>query len=219
MDKWDYIMRDSLHAGLGQGPNVIEIERLLRFYRPAYVESDKSWHMAFRTSETENVLRIFSQRLTLHRKVYCHKTTRALEAMFVDIFSLLDPILHLRELSLRASNGDEGGVEEFLRLDEHSLWVLASSQFPILMKNLAYFEDNLRKSEKLCQRIQFRQFYSIVGKFYKKSIGASPVNKSYSAGNELVSAEDMTYLDGTLDSEETRKNEAISADVSVKTST
>nr|CDS16351.1 Metal dependent phosphohydrolase HD region [Echinococcus granulosus] len=162
VDKWDYIMRDSLHAGLGQGSGVIEVERMLRFYRPAYHASGDAWHMSFRSSEASNVLRIFSQRTRLYHSVYSHKTTLALGAMFVDILNALDSILQLRDLSLRACAGDDHAMEAFLRLDEHLLWAMASSQYLLPPETSPTIKANLRQ---LCQRIEFRQLYSFVGKF------------------------------------------------------
>ncbi|VEL37645.1 unnamed protein product [Protopolystoma xenopodis] len=35
VDKWDYLLRDSLYAGLGHGSGILELERFLLFYRPA----------------------------------------------------------------------------------------------------------------------------------------------------------------------------------------
>ncbi|VDK34327.1 unnamed protein product [Taenia asiatica] len=173
VDKWDYIMRDSLHAGMGQGSGVIEVDRMLHFYRPAYHTSDDAWHMSFRSSEYSNVLRIFSQRTRLFRSVYCHKTTLAIEAMFIDILNALDSAHHLRDLSLRACAGDDNAIEDFLRLDEHCLWAMASSQYLHVPETSPQIKANLRRSAQLCQRIEFRQLYSFVGKFFvieKKSL-------------------------------------------------
>eukprot|EP00108_Taenia_solium_P012440 TsM_000700800 transcript=TsM_000700800 gene=TsM_000700800 len=166
VDKWDYIMRDSLHAGMGQGSGVIEVDRMLHFYRPAYHTSDDAWHMSFRSSEYSNVLRIFSQRTRLFRSVYCHKTTLAIEAMFIDILNALDSAHHLRDLSLRACAGDDNAIEDFLRLDEHCLWAMASSQYLHVPRTSPLIKANLRRSAQLCQRIEFRQLYSFVGKFF-----------------------------------------------------
>lgn len=166
VDKWDYIMRDSLHAGMGQGSAVIETDRMLRFYRPAYHTSDDAWHMSFRSSEYSNVLRIFSQRSRLFRSVYSHKTTLAIEAMFIDILNALDSAHHLRDLSLRACAGDDNAMEDFLRLDEHCLWAMASSQYLHVPETPLQIKANLRRSAQLCQRIEFRQLYSFAGKFF-----------------------------------------------------
>ncbi|VDM31557.1 unnamed protein product [Hydatigera taeniaeformis] len=165
VDKWDYIMRDSLHAGMGQGQGVIEVERMLRFYRPAYYASDDAWHMSFRSSEYSNIMRIFSQRTRLFRSVYAHKTALTIEAMFIDILNALESTLHLRDLSLRACAGDDNAIEKYLQLDEHCLWVMASSQYPHPSEASSLIKADLLRSTHLCQRIEFRQLYSFVGKF------------------------------------------------------
>ncbi|VDM01306.1 unnamed protein product [Schistocephalus solidus] len=88
-DKWEYILRDSFYLGWGQGCSTLELERFLWFYRLVFhppeassdcggEESCGSWHMSFRDSEIENVMRTFSQRLHLHRQVYSHKTSKAI---------------------------------------------------------------------------------------------------------------------------------------------
>ncbi|KAL5111154.1 Deoxynucleoside triphosphate triphosphohydrolase SAMHD1 [Taenia crassiceps] len=166
VDKWDYIMRDSLHAGMGQGSGVIEVDRMLRFYRPAYHTSDDAWHMSFRASEYSNVLHIFSQRLRLFRSVYFHKTALAIETMFIDILNALDSAHHFRDMSLRACAGDDNAIEEFLRLDEHCLWAMASSQYLHVSGTSLQIEADMRRSARLCQRIELRQLYSFVGKFF-----------------------------------------------------
>ncbi|VUZ42264.1 unnamed protein product [Hymenolepis diminuta] len=199
VDKWDYIMRDSLHAGFGQGSSIIELDRLIRFYRPALDPADGAWHMAFRASERENVLRIFSQRLCLYRKLYSHKTTRALEAMYLDIFNALDPILHLRDICLSAASGDSEALHEFLRLDEHSLWSMASSGFPRLLKESSpEIEENLRRCRILCQRIQLRQFYSLVGRFDLNVKKPLPKCRSCSKNQQDISRDGRFFLDSTF---------------------
>ncbi|VDN99138.1 unnamed protein product [Rodentolepis nana] len=213
VDKWDYIMRDSLHAGFGQGSSVIELERLLRFYRPALDPADGAWHMAFRTSERENVLRIFSQRLSLHRKLYSHKTTRVLEAMYLDILNALDPILHLRDLSLRAANGDKKGLSEFLLLDEYSLWAMSTFQSLLLVTSISpEIEENLNRCSILRQRIQFRQFYSFVGGFvmhkWKTLLKLQPCSRS----QQDFTRGDRLFLDSTFAEAESRLLGALDAE-------
>lgn len=155
-----------MHAGLGQGASVLELGRMLQFYRPSFVSTDCAWHMAFRSSERDNVFQVFSQRLCLRRKVYTHKTACILESMYLDIFNALDRVLNLRELSLRASNGDEEALSEFIRLDEHSLWAMALVKLQGLLRHFSLdIDENLRRYNQLYQRIQFRQLYSLVGKF------------------------------------------------------
>ncbi|KAM7540226.1 hypothetical protein Aperf_G00000026693 [Anoplocephala perfoliata] len=215
IDKWDYIMRDSLHAGLGQGAAIIEVERMLRFYRPSFVSADGAWHMAFRSSERENVLQIFSQRLCLHRKVYLHKTSRILESMYQDIFSALDRILNLRELSLRAFNGDEEALAEFLRLDEHSLWATSLLQFRGLSR---YFSpdisESLRQLNQFRQRIQFRQFYSVVGKFkMSKKESLSEWKSRIELYNRDLPKTEQLVLDATYAGAQSRFLSAFDAEV------
>ena len=159
-------MRDSFHTGMGEGSSVLEISRMIRFYRPAYHAGEGTWHMSFRFSETENIFHVFYQRLRLHRTVYTHKTICALETMFIDALDALDPILHLRDTSLRAVKGDGCAMEAFLQLNEHVLWATALAQFPQVLNSQPQFEGNLQRSALLCQRIQFRKLYCLVGKFY-----------------------------------------------------
>lgn len=86
VDKWDYLLRDCLHSGLGASGTSVDIDRFLRFYRPfLHTDKDKGdeneskcWHLSFRDTELENLLRTFSLRQHLHQKVYQHKTVTAI---------------------------------------------------------------------------------------------------------------------------------------------
>ncbi|VDD80200.1 unnamed protein product [Mesocestoides corti] len=207
VDKWDYIMRDSFHAGLGQGSCVIELERLLRFYRPAYHASDDSWHMSFRVSELENVMRVFTQRLRLRSSVYAHKTTLAIEAMFIDIFNALDPVLHLRDLSLRAATGDNSALDAFLRMDEHCIWGIASCYSIWPFKILPDMAENLRRSACLCERIQTRQLYSIVGCFYAvREIDVVNAQEPLEVDCEALTARKIVLMATLYDADKGQKN-------------
>uniref|UniRef100_A0A0V0J3H5 Deoxynucleoside triphosphate triphosphohydrolase SAMHD1 n=2 Tax=Schistocephalus solidus TaxID=70667 RepID=A0A0V0J3H5_SCHSO len=187
-DKWEYILRDSFYLGWGQGCSTLELERFLWFYRLVFhppeassdcggEESCGSWHMSFRDSEIENVMRTFSQRLHLHRQVYSHKTSKAIAAMFLDILKELDSVMQLRELTLLAATSDDlAHLSAYLRLDDYAIWAMASN-YMSLPPALAYKDDHkavFARTANLCRRIQTRHLYTFIGCIYCVSSNAEP---------------------------------------------
>lgn len=89
VDKWDYLLRDCYYAGLGSSATNVDIDRFIRFYRPVLHESDDgnaSWHLSFRDTELENMLRTFSLRQHLHQKLYQHKTVMSISVGYEKYF-------------------------------------------------------------------------------------------------------------------------------------
>ncbi|TPP59387.1 Metal dependent phosphohydrolase HD region [Fasciola gigantica] len=99
MDKCEYLLRDSLYAGMGRGAAMVDLERFMRFFRPAAYKAEEkimttnstqsvtkqgasgSWHMCFCESEMDNVIRIFNLRNHLHKKLYKHRKVTAINAL------------------------------------------------------------------------------------------------------------------------------------------
>lgn len=203
VDKWDYLMRDCFHIGMGQGCSVLDLERFLRFYRPAEVVQggqEVGWHLCFRDSEMENVLRVFNNRLHLHRQIYSHKTSTEIEVdmiklytyiiavywirfsikmkvffflkfqtMLLDVCSELDPVLHLRTTTFKSLTSDDNSdyLSKYLRFDEVNLWAMASNAMHWTCNASSDEEkDSLDRAQRLCQRIQMRHLYTMVGTIY-----------------------------------------------------
>nr|VZI42138.1 unnamed protein product [Spirometra erinaceieuropaei] len=188
VDKWDYILRDSFYLGWGQGCSTLELERFLWFYRLVFhpskaasgcggEESSGCWHMSFRDSEIENVLRTFTHRLHLHRQVYSHKTSKAIGTMILDILNDLDSVMQLREVTLLAATSDNlSHLSAYLRLDDYAVWTMASNSLSLLpeIPHQGSRETVFARTADLCQRIQTRQLYTFIGCIYCVSSKTEP---------------------------------------------
>ncbi|VDN09279.1 unnamed protein product [Dibothriocephalus latus] len=181
VDKWDYILRDSFYLGWGPGCSTLELERFLWFYRLVFHPSDAStdcggkemsggWHMSFRDSEIENVMRTFSQRLHLHRQVYTHKTSKAVAVS-------LDSVMQLRELTLLAATSDDPKhLSAYLRLDDYAIWAMATNSLslPPALPYMGNQETAFARTTNLYRRIQTRHLYAFIGCIYCVSSNVEP---------------------------------------------
>ncbi|KAF5403148.1 hypothetical protein PHET_03164 [Paragonimus heterotremus] len=198
VDKWDYLLRDCLHAGLGHGCATIDLERFMHFCRPAphpmrrkcaqsEVEeeeeaencqshglsnhpspiTDSQWHLSFRDTELENVLRTFGLRQHLHQKLYQHKTVTSIAHMANDLLDLVEPVLKLRDISLRALESDEPeDLDAFLQLHDSLLWDIYYKRFFTLIPDQP-IPEALEKAHKLVYRILSRQLYVYVDSVFE----------------------------------------------------
>ncbi|TGZ61399.1 hypothetical protein CRM22_008008 [Opisthorchis felineus] len=185
VDKWDYLLRDCLHAGLGHGSATIDLERFMHFCRPAphpraeyddvmfgtrtvVDDPDKpsySWHLSFRDTELENVLRTFGLRQHLHQKLYQHKTASAISCMVLDMLEFIEPVLQFRSLSLKALEGnDTGDLVNFLQLHDHILWDVYNRRFHTPTGPVS---ESLEQARSLVDRILRRQLYSYVDSVFE----------------------------------------------------
>lgn len=86
--------------------------------------------------------------------------------MLGDIFHAFDPLLHLRTVALK-SLSDQKYLSEYLKMDEVSLWALASDSLPTTFKvDTPESKAMFAQTRGICRRIQTRCLYPIVGTFY-----------------------------------------------------
>ncbi|EER03828.1 SAM domain and HD domain-containing protein, putative [Perkinsus marinus ATCC 50983] len=114
VDKFDYIMRqprqhlvpDCHHSGV-QGE--CEVPRLIM--NAKILMSDGFPTICWPDKEFENLCAIFRTRESLHRRMYQHRTVKAVEAMIKEAFKLAAPHIEIKGL-------DENGSEAFKSLSE-----------------------------------------------------------------------------------------------------
>ncbi|THD19476.1 Deoxynucleoside triphosphate triphosphohydrolase SAMHD1 [Fasciola hepatica] len=178
VDKCDYLLRDSHHAGMGHGAAILDLERFMHFFRPASCPTGEefnaevarpvmrtnrsgSWHMCFYESEMDNVIRIFNLRNHLHKKLYKHKKMTAMTYMFVDALELLEPTMRWRELSINALDPEnKEAMTGFLQLTDHLFWDIYNKR--IYLPNRVEACPGLDKASKLLNRLLTRDFYRYV---------------------------------------------------------
>ena len=90
-----------------------------------------------------SVLRLFHTRYSLHKQVYSHRVSKAVEYMLCDVLLLADPVLHLSQAILSA--------EQYCRLTDCVLKQIECST-----------EAALQPARELILRIRTRKLYRLV---------------------------------------------------------
>ncbi|CAH8839603.1 unnamed protein product [Trichobilharzia szidati] len=193
VDKWDYLLRDCLYAGLGTSGANVDVDRFLRFYRPfMHTDRDKcndgesnSWHLSFKDTELENLLRTFSLRQHLHQKVYQHKTVTAISAMIIDALELIDPVLNLRSITMKALKCENpNDLDEFLKLHDSLLWDIYYGRGLLSQITTESFQPRIQQAQKLIHRILNRDLYTYIDSIYDMSYYApNDADKSHQSSN------------------------------------
>ncbi|QRW02008.1 glycoside hydrolase family 43 protein [Ceratobasidium sp. AG-Ba] len=134
VDKFDYIQRDT-HARRKQMNDVTS--RLIRSARVIDNQicyADKDWYM---------VSQLFESRFSLHKMIYNHKSSKAVELMIIDALVKAEPFLHLADKIHDA--------EEYLYLNDSVLLQIERSK-----------DLELAESREIIRRIRTRQLYKHV---------------------------------------------------------
>ncbi|KAF4654571.1 SAM domain and HD [Perkinsus chesapeaki] len=166
VDKFDYIMRDCHHSGV-QGE--CEVPRLIM--NAKIIMSDGFPTICWPDKEFENLCAIFRTRESLHRRMYQHRTVKAVEAMIKEAFKLAAPYIEIL-------GNDENGNEVFKPLRES----IEDPQALRVMTNwLAHYIEHatairfvggqvpqipaLEEASRILKDIQRRRIWKVVGKF------------------------------------------------------
>ncbi|KAG8935004.1 hypothetical protein FRC01_010509 [Tulasnella sp. 417] len=88
VDKWDYIARDT--RAVGETCTLVAS----RLIHAARVIDDT---ICYDWKDAQSIYELFYSRYSLHKRVYNHKTTRAIGYMIVDALLAAEPVLHLAE--------------------------------------------------------------------------------------------------------------------------
>ncbi|KAG8865395.1 hypothetical protein FRB96_000285 [Tulasnella sp. 330] len=88
VDKWDYIARDT--KAVGETCTLVAS----RLIEAARVIGDQ---IAYNWKDAQSVYELFYSRYSLHKRIYSHKTAKAVEHMIVTALIAAEPVLHLAE--------------------------------------------------------------------------------------------------------------------------
>jgi len=154
VDKFDYLMRDGLQLNMFN----FNPERLMLHCR---VIDDE---ICFNSKSCFELYDMFHTRYSLHKKVYSHSVTKAIEYMMSDAFSLAD-----RALGLSSCLDDPA---EYMRLTDGLVRTIECSKDP-----------DLAASRAIIRRIRKRELYKMV-----ESV-LVPADRQADAG--LLSARDL----------------------------
>ena len=107
VDKFDYLCRDGFSVGLMN--QMCEPSRLILTAR--VIDNQ----ICFHSKDAFTVYSILQTRYTMFKQVYCHRVSKAVECMLVDILDLADPVL---DITSKLNN-----VEEFVFLYAYHFFV------------------------------------------------------------------------------------------------
>lgn len=143
VDKFDYLLRDCHNSGVKAS---YDYNRLIKFSR---VINDE---ICYQAKEAYNIYELFHTRYRMYKSVYYHRIARAIEHMYCDILSLIDPIIGLRDII--------NSAELFARLNDSIIFNSALNQAA----------DNILK------RIHLRDLYQMVDEIIDDKIVIRPID-------------------------------------------
>jgi HD superfamily phosphohydrolase len=146
VDKYDYIVRDAymLHQKTGFDHSrlvdqIVIIDNNICYPKQIIYES----------------YRLFHARYELHKLIYCHKSVIAAQLMLVELFFLLDPILHI------SSSVDD--MDRFCKMtDEYILTSIdhLTEKYCTIDEK---FVENIKKAKEIIDRINKHDLYVFIG--------------------------------------------------------
>ncbi|CAG8620082.1 27674_t:CDS:2, partial [Dentiscutata erythropus] len=134
VDKFDYLNRDCYNLGM---KSLFDSSRLMKF---SCVIDGK---IAYNHKECFNIYEMFHTRYSLHKKVYNHRVSRAIDYMIADALVEADPYFNFK--------GAIEDAKEYIKLDDS---ILSRIEFTDCKE--------LETSRKIIKRIRRRDLYKLV---------------------------------------------------------
>lgn len=153
VDKWDYMLRDSLALSIGVTFDYKRFIKNTDLYRPE--EEDGCVRMQIRDKEAESVQDMFMDRARLHNRGYQHGTVLIIDRMILDALLSADdyfPIVTATGDSLKLSEACDN-IEAFLQLTDD--FIMRSIQFSRI--------PELTNAQSTIKNIIKRKLYKKVG--------------------------------------------------------
>lgn len=146
VDKFDYLCRDAHSCGV---KIPLDFNRIMQFSR---VIGDE---ICYKYTEYMNLYELFQTRAAMHRKVYTHRKSKAIEFMVVDALIEAEPALKITEKIYNAA--------DFVRLDDGIIDMIEN--LDVLGPLVTLDEGNeasIRSAQKIIARLRNRQLYKYV---------------------------------------------------------
>ncbi|KAL1743865.1 hypothetical protein HDZ31DRAFT_39918 [Schizophyllum fasciatum] len=132
VDKFDYLLRDS--KMLGMMHNCIDASRIIRSSR--VIDNQ----ICYEVKDADSLFDVGELRYKLHKKIYHHKTAKAIEYMIIDALILAEPHMRIAQRVFQP--------EKYLHLtDEVMGWIEASE------------DPDLKPAQAILERIRKRDHY------------------------------------------------------------
>ncbi|GJQ13435.1 hypothetical protein GpartN1_g5226.t1 [Galdieria partita] len=134
VDKFDYLVRDTRATGLKFG---FDHSRLMQYCRVI-----DNW-LCYHQKEIFNMYDMFNLRFKLHKIVYNHRTSKAIDYMLMDILLYADSYFDISKSIFDCTN--------FIRMTDSILYAIEHSR-----------EPSLEKSQKILHSLRKRELYKFV---------------------------------------------------------
>lgn len=171
-DKFDYFARDCLNLGVKSN-----FDHLRYFQNVRILPVDGELQLGLRDKLVFNIYELFHTRWSLHHRVYQHKTTKAIEDMITDAFTLLD---HKYNFSTAISD-----MEEYAKLTDSIFYEIIRSKDQ---------DESTKKAQEIVRRIQRRELYKFCGETQpttKLDIGALEVAEEIASFDSDLSPDEL----------------------------
>ncbi|CAG8592316.1 10626_t:CDS:10, partial [Cetraspora pellucida] len=162
VDKFDYLNRDCYNLGM---KSLFDSSRLMQF---SCVIDDS---IAYNHKECFNIYEMFHTRYSMHKKVYNHRVSRAINYMIADALVEADPYLKIKE-AIR-------DPKKYIKLNDSILSMIEHSD-----------REELEASRNIIKRIRRRDLYKLVSecsipKLYKNMVTKEKLDEHFGANNSL----------------------------------
>jgi len=147
VDKFDYLERDAYYCGTKVA---CDYNRIMQFSR---VIGDE---ICYKSTEYMNLYQLFHDRATMHRSVYTHKKSKAIEFMVVDALLEAEPALRLCD---KIDN-----PKDFAFLDDGILDLIENFDVlgPLLNNIDEGHHSRIKSAQAIISRLRKRQLYKYV---------------------------------------------------------
>ncbi|KAJ3079733.1 SAM domain and HD [Quaeritorhiza haematococci] len=137
VDKFDYLLRDCFNLGMKSS---YDPTRLMTFSR--VIDNE----ICFYHKESFNLYEMFQTRYSIFKRIYTHKTSKAIEYMLTDAMLAADPFLHISD---RVED-----PKQYVHLTDSIITEIERSK-----------DDQLRKSREIIRRLRKRDLYVLADQF------------------------------------------------------
>ena len=168
VDKFDYLTRDCKNIGINSNFNYTRlIDELIL---------DDNDNLAYPEDVLSDIYEMFHTRYMMHKKIYNHKSTIAIDNMVLDIFRLIDPVLKLSESVL--------DMKKFCLINDNTIFCYLDS-----CGRMGDNADQIDDARNIYSRIIRRDFYKQIS-IYRKI-----VSRGDHTGNRDAEIEFYNYID------------------------
>jgi deoxynucleoside triphosphate triphosphohydrolase SAMHD1 len=178
VDKFDYILRDSYYTGVRVA---FEVSKFIESV--SISEQGGIKQLVYATKEFDNIWELFHTRASLHRRVYQHKSNKALEGMIKDVFTNIAPHMKFKNehgnwLSFTEAVDD---TETFLLLSD---WIIHYIEVGDRIST-DFSHPQVKEAQGILSDIKVRHLWKCLGQINNASFSLDDKAEIEKASREL----------------------------------